>query len=266
MNHSKCFISIGAGNVATHLVRKLCNSGYRLIQVYSRTADSANSLAEPYHAGCTISLSEIIPDADFYLVSLPDQVIPHILAQVKIKNKLIFHTAGSLGLEVFGKEFRNFGIMYPLQTFNKKVEMNIALVPIFIEANDKHALEEIENIARVITEKVYITDSEIRKWIHLAGVFASNFTNHMLVISSEILREKKLDPALIKPLIEETFRKSLTMDPSEAQTGPALRNDTETLSKHIKMLENRTLLQKIYTFTSESILYSKSSKQNISGK
>ena len=266
MEQTKNFVSIGAGNVATHLVKALCNKGYHLNQVYSRTLGSAKALADLHDAEYTNSPNEIITCAGFYLVSVPDQVLPTILNSIEIHDQLIFHTAGSCGLEVFGKKFMHFGVLYPLQTFSKNVSLNISKDPILIEASDNTSLQGIEHIARTISEKVFVTDSETRRWIHLAAVFACNFTNHMLVLSDGILHKKQLDPTLLQALIKETFRKSLEMDPAEVQTGPAVRDDTITIDKHIKMLEDQPLLQKIYTFTSESIRKTKSSRENKSGK
>jgi len=260
------FVCIGAGNVASHLVKSLCASGFRLMQVYSRTIESANALAEPVNSASVTSLSEILTEADFYLVSLPDAVLPVFLNDFRTHDKLIFHTAGSHGLEVFGGNYQKCGILYPLQTFTKNVELDLKAVPFLIEAADNKTLSEIEGIADAISDKVFVTDSETRRWIHLAAIFASNFTNHMYVASSQILKERNLDPDILKPLIEETFRKSRTVDPSEAQTGPAVRNDFNTIEKHIKMLERLPFLQKIYTFTSQSIQFSKSSGNNKSGK
>jgi predicted short-subunit dehydrogenase-like oxidoreductase (DUF2520 family) len=266
MNQSASFVSIGAGNVATQLVSKFCHSGFRLIQVYSRTEVSANALAKLHNVVYTTSTSEINANADFYLVSIPDQALPLILDQIKIHDKLIFHTAGSHGLEVFGKEFSCYGVMYPLQTFSKNVKLDLSKVPFLIEASDDKTLLEIEKIASLVSDKVYKSDSETRRWIHMAAVFACNFSNHMIVLSDEILNQKKLDTSILRPLIEETFRKSISMDPYEAQTGPAVRDDFSTLDIHIKMLDNQALLQKIYTFTSQSIQFTKSSKQKKSGK
>jgi predicted short-subunit dehydrogenase-like oxidoreductase (DUF2520 family) len=266
MNHSSSFVCIGAGNVATHLVRKLCSSGFRLIQVYSRTSLSAHLLADRYNASSVTIPGEIIADADFYLVSLPDQVLPDFLKEINIHDKLIFHTAGSLGLEVFGERFSYTGIMYPLQTFTKSSDIDLTEVPFLIEAADNNSLKEIEKIARTLSNRVYIVDSETRSWIHLAAVFACNFTNHMYVAAGEILKMKNIDSTVLNPVIEEAFRKSRAMDPAEAQTGPAVRDDAITIDKHINMLMNKPLLQKIYTFTSQSIQSAKSLKHNKPGK
>jgi len=263
MAQLKSFVSIGAGNVATHLVKSLCRSGYHLLQVYSRTSGSSRYLAGNFKAESTTSVSEINPDADFYLVSLPDSVLPDFLKEFNIQNKLIFHTAGSLGLEVFGNKYPYSAVLYPLQTFSRIIDLKLDDTPLLIEASNEKALVEIKKIAKSISSEIYSTDAETRRWIHLAGVFACNFTNHMFAASSEILKSKNLDPALLKPLINETFRKSQIADPLLVQTGPAIRNDINTMERHFKMLENLPFLQKIYTFTSQSILFSKSWLKNI---
>ena len=256
------FVSIGAGNVATHLVNKLCAAGYKLLQVYSRTDESAKLLAGLHNSSFTTDSDKVISDADFYLVSIPDQALKEFLKAFKIHNKIIFHTAGSHGTEVFGEEYMFPGVLYPLQTFTKDLGLNIEDVPVFIEARSSETLDKIESIAQSISPKVFHSDAETRKKIHLAAVFACNFTNHMFVVAAELMKSEGLDPSVLKPLIEETYRKSVMMNPEEAQTGPAVRNDRITMDKHINMLENQPLWQKIYIFTSQSIFFTKNSKHN----
>ncbi|MCB8995174.1 MAG: DUF2520 domain-containing protein [Bacteroidales bacterium] len=247
------FVSIGAGNVATHMVPALCKSGYILKQVFSRTDSHAMDLAGKFRVPWTCSPEELTGNADFYMLSLPDSAITELVARIQHRDILIFHTAGSVGMDVFANRFHNSGVLYPLQTFSRELEPDISKIPILIEASDSASLEKLKEIAGSIAETVIECSSEDRRWIHLAGVFACNFTNHMYAVANDILRKQNIDPAVLRPLIEETFRKSLHMDPAEAQTGPAVRRDTSTLKAHIKMLDNRELLQKIYTFTSQSI-------------
>jgi len=266
MSQSKTFVSIGAGNVATHIVKSLCAAGYTLIQVYSRTLESAEILAKCGNAEYTNSLEKINRNVDFYILSLPDNTLKSILDQLTITNKLIVHTAGSHGLEIFTTKFDKYGVLYPLQTIRKNAVLSLSKTPFLIEGCNPEVLKEIELIARSISENVYFTDSETRRWIHLAAIFANNFTNHMLSLSSKILDQKNIDKTILKPLIEETFRKALEMNPEDAQTGPAVRNDTNIIDAHIKMLEDQALLQKIYTFTSQSIQKTQSEKTNKTNK
>jgi RecB family endonuclease NucS len=45
----------------------------------------------------------------------------------------------------------------------------------------------------------------------------------------------------------------MTLSPSEAQTGPAIRNDTQTIERHLSFLTNENQV-KIYKILTQSIL------------
>jgi predicted short-subunit dehydrogenase-like oxidoreductase (DUF2520 family) len=266
MNKPFSFVSIGAGNVASHLVRGFTEKGCRLLQVYSRTGSSARSLAEKYNSEYTDALSELRKDADFYMIAVPDTAIPGLMKSFPFHDRLVFHTAGSTGLEVFDSSFSDFGILYPLQTFTRDTAMDLSRIPLLIEAGNETSLEKMRKIAGLISENVNTCDTDTRLTIHLAAVFACNFTNHMYALANDVLREKGIDPAILEPLIAESYKKSRTLDPLEAQTGPASRNDEPTMEKHIKLLEGNPLMQKIYTFTSRSIQSKRSPGKKKSGK
>jgi hypothetical protein len=55
------------------------------------------------------------------------------------------------------------------------------------------------------------------------------------------------------PLIQETVERLKTTSPSETQTGPAVRNDLDTINKHIALLEEHPRLKKLYEIITESI-------------
>ena len=59
-------------------------------------------------------------------------------------NTPIVHTSGSVGLDVFKNKIDNFGVFYPLQSFNKDIEMELENVPICIEAISSFAHSLIE--------------------------------------------------------------------------------------------------------------------------
>jgi predicted short-subunit dehydrogenase-like oxidoreductase (DUF2520 family) len=253
MKSLSTFVSIGAGNVAIHLATELCKKGFILKQVYSRTEDSCNALTSMLNADSTTSPECISPDADFYLVTLPDHALPAILAELKVKDKLIFHTAGSIGMDVFQGRFKHYGILYPLQTFSKSRQLNISKIPFFIEGCDTETTNSILEIAEKLSDSVILSDSQTRKWLHIAAIFASNFTNFMYTSAHDLLLKENIDFKLLNPLMEETLHKAQSGNPAMGQTGPAIRGDSNTLNDHIKLLSYKPDLQKLYTFISSKI-------------
>jgi predicted short-subunit dehydrogenase-like oxidoreductase (DUF2520 family) len=147
----------------------------------------------------------------------------------------------------------NYGVFYPLQTFSKSRKVDFSDIPICIEANHPSNLMKLEELGQKISNTVSQINSEERKTLHLAAVFTNNFVNHFYAIGAEILQAKKLDFELLKPLIRETAAKIEALDPVEAQTGPAKRNDQTIIGLHLKMLRNKPEYQKIYSFVTESI-------------
>lgn len=243
---------LGSGNVATHLTRALVQKGIRLLQVYSRNIEHARRLADTIACLYTNRPTELV-DADLYLFALSDSAIGEVLQQGNWEGRLCVHTAGSIPMEIFKPYTQNFGVIYPFQTFTRGVDITLEQVPFFIEASDKATEERLFRLADRISLNVRYANSQQRLRIHLAGVFACNFVNHMLAIAEKILQQNDLPVESLYPLIKETFRKAMDITAENAQTGPAVRNNTEVIKKHIELLKEKPEWQKIYTFVSDSI-------------
>ncbi|HQB71007.1 MAG TPA: DUF2520 domain-containing protein [Bacteroidales bacterium] len=249
---------LGAGNVAVHLGKQLQAAGYTLVQVYSRTESSARSLAQALGCAWTNSLQSL-GMADYYLCALKDDALPGALKQIPSFPGIWLHTSGSLGLEVFEPYTRKCGVLYPLQTFSRQRELNLNKVPFFIESLSPELLVEIHSMAEKLSERVYELDTARRSYLHLAAVFACNFSNHLYTLAAEILQEQGLSFELLLPLIDETAGKVHEQSPKEAQTGPALRMDRNITDKHLAMLQSEPERAELYSLLSESIF--KSNKQ-----
>lgn len=254
MDLIKTITLIGAGNVATHLGKALRNKGFIINQVYSKTIENAAVLATEVGANFCDKINEITNKSDIYLVCIKDDAIASFLEQLNIKGKLIVHTSGSIGLDVFTTNgFEKYGIFYPLQTFSKNKALNLLEVPFCIEGNDTETENELTKLAKTISNNVYKIDTEQRKKIHLAAVFACNFSNYMYTIANDILTKNNIDFELLKPLICETANKIKNNSPKAMQTGPAKRNDEEVIKNHLKMLSEHSEYQKIYQLISDNI-------------
>lgn len=245
-------VFIGAGNVATHLATELYRKSFNIVQVYSRTQESASELAYKVEAEAITDIRSVRDDADLYIYSIKDSILEDIISQTPKHNGIALHTAGSVPMQVFSKYSLNYGVLYPFQTFSKNQKIDWRDIPLFIEASNKSNLEIIKKVASTLSTKVSELDSNDRKYIHLTGVFACNFTNHMYVLSELFLNKINLPFDIALPLINETASKVNKLSPTEAQTGPAIRFDENVINKHLSLIEDDDI-KEIYKLMSKNI-------------
>lgn len=247
-------VFIGAGNLATNLAMALRKSGHEIVQVYSRTEESAKELAHQTVAEPVIQLSRIIGDADLYILSVKDDALEEVLQKLPLKDVFLVHTAGSVSMDIL-KEFTNdYGVIYPLQTFSRDRLVDFDDIPVCLEASTEENLKILETIASDLSKRFYFVDSVQRLYLHVAAVFACNFTNYMFASAENILRCHHFPFNILEPLIRETVDKAFVHSPSESQTGPAVRDDKQTMEKHLNLLSHSDKLQNLYSFVSDSIM------------
>lgn len=247
-------VLIGAGNVATNIGNAIVSAGHEVSQVWSKTAPSSNQLAKKLGAKPITDIRKLNTNADIYILAIKDDAIRSIAEKIKLKDKLIVHTSGSTDTTVLRKSSENYGAFYPLQTFSKNKSVNFNAVPLFIEASNKASEKKLLELAGHLSRIVHVANSEKRKIIHLAAVFANNFSNHMYVIAESILKKNKIPFEVLIPLIEETVNKVKFNGPAKMQTGPAIRGDKKIMKEHLRMLAKDKLSKKIYRLVSKSIL------------
>lgn len=245
-------VFVGAGNLATRLSLVMHRVGMQITQVYSYTEENAVRLASRLGCGWTTDLSALQPDADLYVFSLKDAALAEAIAGVKPNDGLWVHTAGSMPMNVFEGYARRYGVLYPLQTFNKEREVKFETIPFFLEANTAEDASYLKNIASALSENVRFMSSEKRRHLHLAAVFACNFTNHIYALAYKLLEKEDIPADVLLPLIDETASKVHSMPPSMAQTGPAIRYDENVINKHMAMLDDPDM-KAIYRLLSQSI-------------
>jgi predicted short-subunit dehydrogenase-like oxidoreductase (DUF2520 family) len=244
---------IGAGNLATRLGICLKSSRHNIVQVYSRTVESAKKLGDILETEFTSEATNINSISDIYIVSVSDKAVESVLDKFDLKDKLVVHTAGSVPMDILSQYSKNYGVFYPLQTFSKEREVDFSKIPICVEANSSENLNILNSLGESISNDVRQIDSEQRKQIHLSAVFVCNFVNHFYTIGEELLKEKGVDYEILKPLIRETAQKAIEFSPKEVQTGPAVRFDKKIIEKQLKTLEGHPEWQELYKLVSESI-------------
>lgn len=258
-------VMIGAGNVATHLGRALMRAGHDVLQVYSRTMDAAQALANAVCATPTDRIETLVSTADVYIISVKDSVLTDLIPTIceGREERVMVHTAGSMPLDVFRGWAKHFGVLYPMQTFSKQRSVNFAEIPCFWEANDDMAAKTIHDIAASISDKLYQLTSEDRRYLHLSAVWACNFVNHCYDVAQSVLARHNIPFSVMLPLIDETTRKIHTLLPRTAQTGPAVRYDENVIRAQAELMQANSLLRNIYESISLSIHQAATSKENL---
>jgi predicted short-subunit dehydrogenase-like oxidoreductase (DUF2520 family) len=247
-------VLIGAGNVATHLGLALKEKGFSIVQVYSRTAAAAETLGRRLQTAHTHRLEAIIRDADVYFFSVKDAALPLVLKNFPPVEGLCLHTAGSLPMDIFrGSAATRYGVFYPLQTFSRARALSFDHIPLCLETGRTEDRPLLEHLARALSDTVLFLSSEQRKRLHLAAVFACNFTNHLCGVAAQMLEEQAMDWQLLLPLIDETAAKLHTLSPREAQTGPAVRRDAPVIDEQLELLKHHPDRYALYRSLTQSI-------------
>ena len=246
-------VIIGSGNVATVMGRKFLEADHRILQVISRNESAAGNLALEWNTESINFSGKIYPDAEVYLIAVSDDGIKDVINLIKLSGKVVAHTAASVSKEILQPVSDHYGVFYPLQTLRKEIP-EIPEIPILYDGNDELTKIKLESLAVSISPG-YVSQAgdELRSKLHLAAVFASNFTNHLYALAAEYCNKEGINFKKLQPLIEETAARLKFISPQNAQTGPALRNDEETIRKQLVLLAAYPELKKIYEYITDSI-------------
>ncbi|GAB3807791.1 DUF2520 domain-containing protein [Spirosoma humi] len=255
---------IGAGNLAWHLAPALENAGHHINEVYSHQLKHARQLVSNlYDARTHSELNFADSPSQLFVLAVPDDALESVCSQLVLpETAILVHTSGGRPLSslenwmaIYSDVPVRTGVFYPLQTFTKGQSfMLFDEIPLCIEATDSATEDSLVQLGQDISDTVYLITSEERRTLHVAAVFACNFTNHLLTIAHDLTVQDGLDFDLLRPLITETFRKGLDApDPATVQTGPARRGDLTTIDTHLTYLSSQPKLAEIYQLLTKSI-------------
>ena len=248
---------IGTGNLATSLAPALEQAGLVINHVFGRTLESAKRIADNlYQAYPTTDLDFSSSRSGLFIIAVSDDAIEEVSRELILPEEaVVAHTSGPMSISVLGYTASpNIGVIYPLQTFSSQKRVRFTDIPMLIEGDNSFTRNLLKSVAGKLSNTVRETSSAQRRMIHLAAIFAANFTNSLLVQANTLLEKADADLDLLAPLLEETIRKSLALGPINAQTGPAARGDLEVLDQHMELLERFPDMQEVYQLISQQIL------------
>jgi predicted short-subunit dehydrogenase-like oxidoreductase (DUF2520 family) len=248
-------VIVGAGRIAWHLGRRLKSKGIPVVQVINRSADTARALGEALGVAWTDDFAAVRPDADWLLIAVRDDAIDEVAALLAphAPDALAAHTSGATPGTVLAPYFDRYGVFYPLQSFSFERAPLWSKIPFCVDAKREEDVLALKQTAKIIGNLIYRVNDPQRAKLHVAAVFANNFANHCFAIAERLLEENDLPFDLLHPLMEETLAKALQDSPARMQTGPALRGDTDTLRRHLRLLAEHPEWQELYKQLSANI-------------
>ena len=246
-------VIIGTGNVATILGKKIMAAGHTIAQVVGRDFEKSNILASILQSNPIYNTRYINLTADIYIIAVSDSSVASVANQLKLKDKIVVHTAAALPLNILAASSRNFGVLYPLQTLVKEMS-SMPSVPVLIDASNEATKKTLMKFAADWAERVQIANDEERLKLHIAAVFVNNFTNYIFTLAEEYCKKENLKFNMLYPLIEETATRIKSQSPAVVQTGPAVRKDNQTIEKHLQLLKGHPEMQNLYKFLTDKIL------------
>jgi predicted short-subunit dehydrogenase-like oxidoreductase (DUF2520 family) len=246
-------VIFGSGNVASVLGRKFKAAGHKIVQVISRNAKAASALAYELDTESTNYKSTINRQAEVYVIAVSDDAIAGVVDDLKLPGKLVVHTAASISKDILKTVSDHYGVFYPLQSLRTEMP-GLPEIPVFVDGSDEWTVTKLRQLADSVSpELVAEAGTEDRMKLHVAAVLVSNFTNHLYKLAADYCRKEGLDFKQLQPLIEETALRLKEISPKQAQTGPAIRNDEETIQKHLRLLEPSPQVREIYQLMTKSI-------------
>lgn len=246
-------VILGSGHAATILAQIMHSKGHTILQVWSRNAVHARELAAKVNANVLTELQEIDRSADLCVLSVIDDAVAGIAAQLSLRKKILVHTAGAVSMNVLQGASPNYGVLYPLQSLRKELP-SIPEIPFLVDGSSEEVKVLLADFASTLSTCVQLAGDEERMRLHLAAVVVNNFTNHLYAVTEQYCNKYQLSFQLLQPLIMETVERLKTESALQLQTGPARRGDEQTMQKHLQLLYNDPKMLDLYKTISNSIL------------
>lgn len=248
---------LGAGNVGFHLAQRLYACGHDICQILSRNLSKAAQVSKLVEAEAIDSIDTIDLRATLYIIAIKDQYIQEFQQKISFlenAQKIVVHTSGAVSSQVFNPNFSRYGVFYPLQSFSRIEPTDFNELPFCIYGNTTETESVLVELAQSICPNVYLINDTERSLLHVAAVIVNNFSNYLYSIAHHICLDNQIPFDLLKALIAKTARNVQQHQPIHVQTGPAIRKDESTISKHVELLNKYPDYQAIYQLISQGII------------
>ncbi|MEX1011147.1 MAG: Rossmann-like and DUF2520 domain-containing protein [Balneolaceae bacterium] len=257
---------IGPGALGSPLLSALLLAGYPIHSVWSRSPEKCRLAREAEK----VELNSGFPEEPSYVgqvlfLTVPDDEIGSLATRLagsgdRWAGRMVVHCSGNESSELLAPLQERGAVtlsMHPLQTFVRKevVSGNASSdaelfreITITIEGENAVARRELTKLVERLGARALPLDRDQKRKLHLAAVFLSNYVVSLGEIADRIIRDAMDGESarILQPLLQQTVHNMDREDLSGALSGPIARGDTRSVNRHLSLVRENPLLDKLY--------------------
>jgi predicted short-subunit dehydrogenase-like oxidoreductase (DUF2520 family) len=244
---------IGTGRLGTALAVALSRRHYpvrSLVARHIRNARKAAALIDDKPDAYAANQLHLLPHADLFLISTPDDQIPHVTAELirlrPVSKPTALHTSGALSSDVLSPLRAagwSVGSVHPL------ISVSDASAPIagafWCVEGDSRAVRLAKMLVKDLDGTSFSIAAAEKPLYHAAAVMTSGNVTALFDVALEMLvacgLTRKTARRILQPLLASTVHNLETNDPAAALTGTFSRGDSETVKRHLAALKDHNL-------------------------
>jgi predicted short-subunit dehydrogenase-like oxidoreductase (DUF2520 family) len=267
---------IGAGKLGTNLGYALLRKGHRIAAISDKSLHSAQESHRVIGQGkFTDDNRYAARQGHWVILTVPDDAIESVAedlaeSDIEWQGKFVFHCSGLLTseslkfLEIRGALVAS---LHPVQSFPQKKPDPKVFHDIFIGLEGKtEALKLAIEVTRLLGCKHFILEARNKPLYHTACSMASNFLATLLDTATGLLKQaglaENMASQVLFPLVQGTLQNVKKFDAGKALTGPVVRGDKDSITKHLEALGKQPELRDLYVkIAYQSLLIAKREKK-----
>ncbi|HUP50578.1 MAG TPA: DUF2520 domain-containing protein [Thermoanaerobaculia bacterium] len=236
---------LGGGRAAWAYGTAWRRIGWPLAGVWLRP-ESASRLPELLETRrCT--LDQLAAESELLLVAVSDRALDAVLPRIPPGETIVFHASGALPAPAGGFS------LHPLKALPPVGEPSDLLDTLLVFEGEHPKTAKL--IAVAIGARLAEVTAEQKPLYHAAAVFGSNYVAAVLDISAELMRRAGIGQVRgdLVSLAESAIRNWAAHEDRDRFTGPAVRGDRETLTRHAAAIGDDAQVAEIYKLLADWI-------------
>jgi predicted short-subunit dehydrogenase-like oxidoreductase (DUF2520 family) len=257
---------VGAGRAGRVLATAARDAGYQVVAVASRTPAHAAALADAVGARYVETPIRAARAADVTFLTVPDAAITRVAATIAasstaLRGHGLVHCSGAhpaATIAALRHTAAQVGAVHPLQALALDSDPEVLRGTFFSIEADPGLLPTLQAMVAAVGGIGFAAPEGDRALYHAAAVLAGNAPLALLARAAGLLESAGVDPALateaLATLLEGAARNVRRLGPQAALTGPVVRDDADTVARHLHALRNDEHTRRLYLLLARDTL------------